>query len=93
MTRSLPATICAGSGLSIFATVTNHGIRRPLRVPHREIALVILHRRDRNVFRQLEEARLELPRERDRPFDQGGDLVEQPIVDHRLATDGPRGLA
>ena len=68
------------------------GHQAPLRVAHREIALMILHRRDRNVFRQLEEARLELPGEPDRPFDQGGDLVEEPILDHRLTTDGPRGL-
>ena len=51
--------------LSILATVTKQGSSLPLRVAHREIALVILHRRDQHLARQLEEARLELPGERD----------------------------
>ena len=69
------------------------GHQPPLGVAHREVPLVILHRCDRDLLRQLEEAGLESPGERDRPLDQGRDLVEQPIVDHRMPVDPLRAAS
>ena len=43
----------------------------------REVALVLLQRRDQHLARQREKARLEVPGERHRPLDQRGDLIEQ----------------
>ena len=59
-------------------------------VAHREVALVLLHRRDRHLGRQLEELRVEAAGERHRPFDQGRDLVEQRGVDDGVAADALR---
>ena len=65
----------------MFETVMNQGMSRPVGVPHREIALVVLHRGDRHFRRQLEELRIETPRERHRPLDQAGHFVEQRVGD------------
>ena len=90
-TRSLPATTCAGSVLSMLATAMNHGISAPRGVAHREVALVVLHGGDRHLGRQLEEARVEAAGERHGPLHQRRDLVEQGVGNHRLAAEA-RGL-
>jgi hypothetical protein len=57
-----------------------------LRITHREIPLVLLHRGDQHFGRQFEELRVESSRQRDRPFDQTRDLVEQRVRrDQRVA--------
>ena len=57
---------------------------------HREVALVILERRDQHFARQGQEALLELPGDRHRPFDQRGHLIEQLRRDDRAAAQGLR---
>ena len=57
------------------------GHQLPLCIAHREIPLVLLHRGDQHFGRQFEELRVESSRQRDRPFDQARDLVEQRVVD------------
>jgi hypothetical protein len=54
---------------------------------HREVLLVALHRRDQRLGRHVQETRLETPGQSDRPLDQGGDLVEQRRLDHRVAAE------
>src|SRR5690606_8451854 len=60
-----------------------------IRIADREVALVILHRRDRHFLRKLEIFLIEAPGERDGPLDQCGDFVEQLGVDDRDAADFP----
>ncbi len=53
---------------------------------------MLLHRGDQDFGRQLEELRVEASRQRDRPFDQARDFVEQRVVDDGDAIEsGGRG--
>ena len=79
-TRSLPARTTAGSRLSMLLTVMNQGSSCRRRVLHREVALVILQRRDQHFARQREEALLEAAGDRHRPFDQRRDFIEQRLA-------------
>src|SRR5690606_5718787 len=63
-----------------------------IRIADREVALVILHRRDRHFLRKLEIFLIEAPGERDGPLDQCRDFVEQLGVDDRDAADFPCGV-
>ena len=65
----------------------------PGAVLDREVALVILERRDQHFARQRQEARLERPGDRHRPFDQRGDFLEQRLLDDRPAVQAQRGEA
>lgn len=71
----------------MFATVTKYGSRAPRRVHDVKIFLVLLHRRDQRFGRYLQKAWLETPGERARPLDQAAHLVEQFVIDHRIATE------
>jgi hypothetical protein len=74
----------------MLLTVMNHGVQRAVRVLHREVALVLLQRRDQHFARQFEEAILEAALDRDRPFDQRGHFIEQRVADDRAAAERRR---
>ena len=57
------------------------GQERPVRRTDREVPLVVLQGRHQHLRRQLEEARFEPARDRDRPFGQGRDLVQYGGID------------
>src|SRR3546814_9357116 len=57
---------------------------------HGEIALIGFNRCDDHFWRQFEKALLEVPGDRDRPFDQCGDFVEQIVGDARMAPERRR---
>lgn len=63
----------------------------PAAVDHVEILLVLLHRGNQRFGRHLQEALLEAPGQRARPFDQAADFLEQFVVDHCAAAE-PGGL-
>src|SRR6202041_3571193 len=44
---------------------------------HRKITLMILHGRDHHLARQAQKSLFELSRDRHRPLDQRGDLIEE----------------
>ena len=52
----------------------------PLRVAQHETFLVGADRRADHLGRDVEELRLELAHQHDRPFDEPGDFLEQPLV-------------
>ncbi len=62
----------------------------PVRVAHREVALVILHGRDRYFGRQLQELSIEATGKRHGPLDQRRHFVEQRILDDRRAVEAGR---
>ena len=72
----------------MLLTVMNAGSSAPSRILDREVALVVLQRRDQHLARQREEALLEAPGERHRPLDQRGDFVEQRIARSARARPG-----
>ncbi len=88
-TRSLPARTWSGSRLSMLLTVMK-AAAAPRPVLDREIALVVLQRRDQHLARQLQEALLEAAGERHRPFDQRRHLIEQRIAHQRPAVEARR---
>ncbi len=59
----------------------------PAGVAHREVALVILHGRDRDFRRQFQELRIEATGKRYRPLDQRRHFVEQLVFDDRRAIE------
>jgi hypothetical protein len=72
----LPATTRAGVG-ALDVRDGNESRQQPaVTVRDREIPLVVLHRCDRHLGRELEVASCELPGQCDRPFDECGHLVE-----------------
>ena len=65
--------------------------QRRIRPAHREVALVILHRRDQHFGWQVEVLHVETAGERYRPFDQRRHFVEQAFLDDRMAAEPLRG--
>ena len=61
-------------------------------VHHGEALLVLLHGRDHDLARQLQEALVEAPGERHRPFHQRRHLLEQRLAHHRAPAGGERRL-
>ena len=86
-TRSLPSRTLAGSRLSMLLTVMNAGSSCAVGILDREIALVVLQRRDQHLARQREEARLEMPGDGHGPLHQRGHLIQQRIADERPAAE------
>ena len=88
MTRSLPATIALPpSFASMLATRMKRlaSLRRCSRIAQHEAFLVLADGEADHLGRDLEERLVERAHQHDRPFDQPGDLLQQPGVLDQLA--------